>query len=142
MNFYQNIEPFLEYFFSIRKLENYFSFDIEIPKTWGVPKTISAEGQTVPFDSQKGENFRGLSIVCEINEKEVDKTVQNILKLIKANKEREQKELLFKDVVSELKKTFESSDLDSLKRLNFYFENQSDKELEDDGPTETIGLAE
>ena len=73
MNFYQNIEPFLEYFFSIRKLENYFSFDIEIPKTWGVPKTISAEGQTVPFDSQKGENFRGLSILCEINEKEVDK---------------------------------------------------------------------
>ena len=142
MNFYKSIEPFLEYFFSIRKLESYFSFDIEIPKTWGVPKSLSADGQTVPFESQKGENFRGLSIVCEINEQEVEKTVKNILRLIKINKEREEKELLFKEVVSDLKKTFESSDLDSLKKLNFYFEEEKPKELEDDGPTETIGLAE
>ena len=142
MNFYKSIEPFLEYFFSIRKLESYFSFDIEIPKTWGVPKSLSADGQTVPFESQKGENFRGLSIVCEINEQEVEKTVQNILRLIKINKEREEKELLSKGVVSDLKKPFESSDLDSLKKLNFYFEEEKPKELEDDGPTETIELPE
>jgi hypothetical protein len=50
--------------------------------------------------------------------------------------------MLFKDVIADLKKTFESSDLESLKRLNFYFENERPKEIEDDGPTETIGLAE
>ena len=72
-----------------------------------------------------------MSIVCEINEQEVEKTVQNILRLIKINKEREEKELLFKEVVSDLKKTFKSSNLDSLKKLNFYFEEEKPKELED-----------
>ena len=65
-----------------------------------------------------------------------------ILKLIKVNREREEKEILFKEVVADLKKTFESTDLDSLKKLNFYIENQVAKELEDEGPTETIGLVE
>lgn len=142
MNFYKSIEPFIEYFFSIRKLETYFSFDMEIPKTWGIPKSLSADGKTIPFESQRAETHRGISIVCEISEVEVEKTVQDILKIIKINKEREEKELLFKEVISDLKKTFESSDLDSLKRLNFYFENDVPKELEDDGPEETLGLAE
>jgi hypothetical protein len=142
MNFYKAIEPFIEYFFSIRKIENFLSFDIEIPKTWGIPKTLNTDGQTIPFESPRAETHRGLSIMCEINDVEVDKTVQNILKLIRVNKEREDKEMLFKDVIADLKKTFESSDLESLKRLNFYFENERPKEIEDDGPTETIGLAE
>jgi hypothetical protein len=142
MNFYKAIEPFIEHFFSIRKIENFLSFDIEIPKTWGVPKSLNTDGQTIPFESPRGETHRGLSIMCEINDVEVDKTVQNILKLIRVNKEREEKEMLFKDVIADLKKTFESSDLESLKRLNFYFENERTKEIEDDGPTETIGLAE
>jgi len=64
------------------------------------------------------------------------------LKLIKVNREREEKEILFKEVVADLKKTFESTDLDSLKKLNFYIENEAAKELEDEGPTETIGLVE
>lgn len=116
---------------------------MEIPKTWGVPKSLSTDGKTIPFESTtRGETHRGLSIVCEINETEVEKTVQDILKLIKINKEREEKEFLFKEVVSDLKKTFESSDLDSLKRLNFYFKEDQPKEFENDGPTEIIGLAE
>jgi hypothetical protein len=37
------------------------------------------------------------------------------------------KEVLFKEVMSELKKTFETNDLQSLKKLNFYFENDKPK---------------
>jgi hypothetical protein len=58
------------------------------------------------------------------------------------NKEREEKEILFNDVVLTLKKTFESSDLTHLKKLQFHFETDKPKELEEDGQTKTIGLAE
>lgn len=142
MNFYTAIEPFLEYFYSIRKLENYLSFDLVIPKTWGMPKSVSNEIQIVPFEAPHQDNFKGLSLVCEATQTETDKTVKAILKVIKANKEREEKEILFNEVVQTLKKTFESSDLNHLKKLQFHFETDKAKELEDDGPTETIGLAE
>jgi hypothetical protein len=57
----------------------------------------------------------------------VDKNIQAVEKVIKLNKERELKEVLFKEVMSELKKTFETNDLQSLKRLNFYFEDEKQK---------------
>ena len=142
MNFYSNIEPFIEYLLSIRKLENYFSFDLEIPKTWGMPKSLAQTEQVVPFESQQPTTHTVISVVCEITNEEIEKTISMILKLIKVNREREEKEILFKEVVADLKKTFESTDLDSLKKLNFYIENQVAKELEDEGPTETIGLVE
>jgi hypothetical protein len=142
MNFYTAIEPFLEYFFSIRKLETYLSFDLVIPKTWGMPKSVSAESQLVPFESPNPETTKGISVVCEATKEETDKTVKAILKIIKANKEREEKEILFNEVISTLKKTFESSDLNHLKKLQFHFETDKPKELEEDEPTETIGLAE
>ena len=144
MNFYQALEPFLDYFFSIRKLENYLSFDLVIPKTWGMPKSLSQDSQIVPFESQTPETSKGLSFVCEMTQEETEKTVKGILKLIKLNKEREEKEVLFNEVVSTLKKTFESSDLNHLKKLQFHFEDDKSKSLEvqDDGPTEIIGLAE
>jgi len=142
MNFYSSLEPFVDFLHSIRRLENYLSFDILIPKTWGVPKSLQTEGQIVPFESPKGEDFKGISIVCEINQPEIDKAIQGILKLIKLNKEREEKANLFNEVVANLKKTFENTELDNLKRLNFYFENEQSNDFEDDGPTETIELAD
>jgi hypothetical protein len=41
-----------------------------------------------------------------------------------------------------LKKTFESSDLNHLKKLQFHFDGDKSPEVEDNGPTEIIGLAE
>jgi hypothetical protein len=58
---------------------------------------------------------------------EVEKNITMIQKIIRLNKERELKEVLFKEVMSELKKTFETNDLESLKRLNFHFENEKPK---------------
>ncbi len=107
-----------------------------------MPKSVSAESQLVPFESPNPETTKGISVVCEATKEETDKTVKAILKIIKANKEREEKEILFNEVISTLKKTFESSDLNHLKKLQFHFETDKPKELEEDGPTETIGLAE
>lgn len=141
MNFYQNIEPFLEYFFSLRKLKDYLSLDLTFPSKWGLPKTIGDEIEIVPFKVEEGD-FKGVSFVCQISEQHVSKLIQAVNKVIKLNKEREIKEQLFKQTIEELKKTFEKNDLDTLQRL--YFDFETDREnIEEDGqePT-TLELAE
>jgi len=133
MSFYQQISEFSDYLHSIRKLEGYLSFDIMFPIKWGVPKSIVDEGQLVPFETGD-ENTKGFSFVSTINEKEINDTINKILKTIKINKDREIKDRLFKETIDRLKNTFEKNDLEKLKKLYFDFETEEPSlENEDDG---------
>lgn len=129
MNFYENIEPFIDYLHSIRKLENYLSIDLKFPTKWVMPKNVMESSQIVPFESDL-ENTKGLSFVCESSETEIDKTTKKIESIIKLNKEREIKERLFKDTVDKLKSTFEKTELKKLKKLYFDFEDEIDTQIE------------
>ena len=143
MTFYKHLENIFEYLSSVRRLENFVSFDINFPATWGLPKSLASETQIVPFETQD-ENKKGISFVCEFNETDVDKTVNIILKVIRLNKERELKDRLFKEVVANLKKTFETNDLTTLEKLHIGFETEDNKEEEENETTgtESIGLGE
>jgi hypothetical protein len=121
MSFYQHISSFSDYLHSIRKLEDYLSFDIFFPVKWGVPKSIIDEGKIVPFESGD-ENYKGFSFVSSLNEKEVNDTINKIIRTIKLNKDREIKDKLFRDTIDKLKQTFEKNDLDKLKKLYFDFD--------------------
>lgn len=131
MSFYQQISTFSDYLHSIRKLEGYLSFDIMFPIKWGVPKSIVDEGQLVPFDTGD-ETTKGFSFVSNINEKDINDTINKILKTIKINKDREIKDRLFKETIDKLKNTFERNDLDKLKTLYFDFETDGPKLDEDE----------
>lgn len=130
MSFYNQISSFIEYVSSIRKLENYLSFDMTFPSKWGMPKSVIDENKTIPFEPKDG-NFKGVSFVCEINDLEINNIISKINKVIKLNIEREKKELLFKATLEQLKVTFEKNDLGKLQTLYFDFENEQ-KNLMDD----------
>ena len=51
MTFYKELEKVFPYLKSIRKLKDYLSFDLEIPKTWKLPKKYVKEEQIVEFDN-------------------------------------------------------------------------------------------
>jgi len=125
MSFYKELIPFVEYLHSIRKLKNYLSFDMVFPTKWSLPKSLVEEGQIVGFESEN-QNLKGISFVSSIDDSEVSKNVLKIAKIIKLNKEKELKERLFKETVEQLKNTFEKTDLDKLKNLNFYFEEEDE----------------
>jgi hypothetical protein len=125
MSFYTELSPFVEYLHSIRKLKNYLSFDMVFPSKWSLPKNLIEEGQIVGFEAEN-QNLKGISFVSPIDDSEVSKTLSKITKIIKLNKEKELKERLFKETVEQLKSTFEKTDLDKLKNLNFYFEEEDD----------------
>ena len=125
MSFYTELSPFVEYLHSIRKLKNYLSFDMVFPSKWSLPKSLVDEGQIVGFEAEN-QNLKGISFVSPIDDSEVSKYLVKIAKIIKLNKEKELKERLFKETVEQLKNTFEKTDLDKLKNLNFYFEEEDE----------------
>lgn len=141
MTLYQILNQLEEFFVSTRRLETHISLDIKFPSNWSMPKSTTQEFQIVPFE-YKEEGWRGMSFVCEFNEKEVERNLGMITKVIKLNREREMKDKLFQTVVSELKKTFEKSDLEKLQNLSFVFNQPENLSVEDGLQGETIGLAE
>ena len=142
MSFYKEIAPFVEYVHSIRKLKNYLSFDMTFPTKWSLPKSIIDEGQVVGFESEN-QNYKGISFVSPIEEREISITMTKIAKIIKINKERELKEKLFKQTVEQLKTTFEKTDLDKLQNLYFDFEvEDTTLDIEDDIDEPTLEIHE
>jgi hypothetical protein len=143
MSFYTTISPYVEYIHSIRKLENYLSFDMKFPTKWSLPKSIMDEGQLVTFEVGV-ESLKGLSFVSKIDDVEIESTLTKILKIIKLNKEREIKEKLFKETVDRLKMTFEKTNLEKLQKLYFDFENDYDETIlnNDEPERNTTELAE
>jgi hypothetical protein len=133
MSFYKEIASFADYIHSIRKLENYLSFDLQFPSKWSLPKSMVDESQVVPFEA-KDPNFKGISFVSEMNETSINSTLTKVLKIIKLNKEREIKEKLFKQTIDHLKETFEKNDLDKLKKLYFDFETEETELTINDEP--------
>jgi hypothetical protein len=103
------------------------------PTKWSLPKSIVDEGQVVGFEAEN-QNYKGISFVSPIEEREISITMTKIAKIIKLNKERELKEKLFKQTVEQLKTTFEKTDLDKLQNLYFDFEVE-DTTLDIDEPT-------
>lgn len=137
MSFYKEIAPFVEYVHSIRKLKTYLSFDMTFPTKWSLPKSIVDEGQVVGFEAED-QNYKGISFVSPIDEKEISMTMTKIAKIIKLNKERELKEKLFKQTVEQLKTTFEKTDLDKLQNLYFDFDEEENRlDIQDNSILET-----
>lgn len=129
MSLFKEFSVLFPYLQSVRKLQNYFSFDVSFPNTWKLPKKYVDEKKVMEQDS-KTANHRFFSFVSEIMEEDIEKTSQNIQNIIKYNLEREEKEKLFEEKVNELKTIFEKQTLKSLKSLKF--EIKSNKiELED-----------
>lgn len=126
MSLYKEISPFIDYIVSIRKLESYITFDMKFPVKWSLPKSLVDESQVVGFDAGDS-NYKGVSFVSQIGEKEMTSTLNKVAKVIKLNKEKELKEKLFKETIERLKQTFEKTDLDKLKNLYFDFDSQDEE---------------
>jgi hypothetical protein len=107
------------------------------PNSWKLPKKYIPENSIIENESQTPEH-RFFSFVSEFEEQAVDSILTNIQNVIRYNKEREEKEKLFDDKVSELRKMFDKQNLDNLKNLKFDITSKKvefeDEELTDAEP--------
>jgi hypothetical protein len=132
MSLYKEFSTLFPYLQSVRKIENYLSFDISFPTTWKLPKKYVEEDKIMEQQSNSNSE-RLFSYVSEITESEIEKVYQNLCSIIKYNKEREEKDKLFESKVEELKKLFEKQNLEKLKGLDFHINEPNQKiKLEDD----------
>jgi len=131
MSLYKEFSALLPYLQSVRKLQNYLTFDVSFPTTWKLPKKYVEEDKVMEQNS-KVENYRLFSFVSEITEDGIEKISQNIQNIIKYNLEREEKEALFNNKVDELKLIFEKQNLKNLKNLKFDLINSLNIELENE----------
>jgi hypothetical protein len=131
MDLYNQLKDVFPYLVSIRKLESYVSIDIEIPESWKLLKKYVDEKSVVEQKATK-VGLRFLSFASEFNEATLETLFNNILGLIKYNKEREEKEKLFEDKVLELKNFFEQKNLNDLKELQFNIKKTFKISLDDE----------
>lgn len=118
MSLYKEIETLLPYLKTVRKLENYLSFDMYIPKDWRLLKKYVDENKVMESESNLPD-FRVISFVSEINETSLQSTQTNIQNIVKYNLELEEKNKLFESKVTELKDMFEKQTLQNLQSLKF-----------------------
>jgi hypothetical protein len=108
-------------FFSLRELNTatdtaIVSLDLKIPIGWKV-EDIS-EGVTLKTQD-KNEHTKLISLVAPNTKEGYDAVFTMGKKIIKVNKEEEEKIKLFNEKVEELKTLFLSSPLDKLKEISF-----------------------
>jgi len=115
MSFYKEIENIFDYIVSIRKVDEYVSFDTLFPSKWSVLKTQVDESKTV--FTKNDENGKYVSFISNKWDDDISKTIETIESIITYNKEREEKEKLFTQKVKELKILFEKESLDGLRNL-------------------------
>jgi len=115
---YSELKDIFTYLVSVRKLKNYISVDIQFPKQWKIPKKYVNEDKIVENDKIDND-YRFFSFVTEFDEKVLNETVGNVKNIISYNKEIELKERLLKQKIDELKRIFETENIESLQSLTF-----------------------
>lgn len=105
-----------DYILSLRFVENYVSFDLRLPETWNIP-TKSVKDIEVINTNKTSDGIRYLSLVCPNTKESVDKVEVALDEIIKFNKEKEEKERLFKMKVQELKSIFDKENIGNLRTL-------------------------
>lgn len=120
MSLFKEFSTLFPYLQSIRRLEEYISFDVSFSSTWKLPKKFVREDRVLEQES-KTTGQRLFSFISTLDEKSVEETTNNIQNIINYNLEREEKEKLFNLKVEELKQIFEKQPLKTLKNLKFEF---------------------
>jgi hypothetical protein len=144
MSLYKEFSTLFPYLQSVRKIQNYLSFDISFPTTWKLPKKYVDEKKIMEQESQI-KNERLFSYVSEITEEDIEAVYNNLKNIIKYNLEREEKDRLFESKVEELKKIFEKQNLEKLKALQFEISEPRSQKLEfeyDEDEVRTTGMVE
>ena len=108
-----------QYLKSLRYLKDYASFDLYLPGTWVIPKKYVDGIEVIKQDNTDRPNFSVYSFVVQNEVEKINQLETALDNVIKHNREREEKERLFKEKIQELKTIFETKDVDSLKTLYF-----------------------
>ena len=124
-NLYNEIEKYKDYFNSIRLHKDILLLDFKLPINWEVKGILASSETTTQIKiNDKSNDFTLVSFYCPFLISETDKMLQDVNNIIKWNKDREEKTHLLDLKILELKKVFDTNNLDSLRNINFDFKDE------------------
>ena len=133
MNLYTNIQQFGDYFNSIRIHEGLILVDMVLPLNWEVTKVLGSRGNKIQIQKgKKSDKQKIISFFSPFDEENTEILVDEVLNVVKWNKDLEYKNELLNIKMLELKKMFNENNVDSLKRLNFNFNDILDLNGQED----------
>ena len=136
MNIDQFISGYLPYLIGIRAVEGYKILDIQIPSSWKFGTAV-AQGQKNNKKVQilVAGNDKSNIIISLIGDEQYqnfDTLFKHFDTIIKVNREREEKNRLFREKVKQLEDIFVNSDLDVLTNLSFEIKETQNDEIDND----------
>ena len=125
MGFYNEILKFGEHFNSVRMHEGLIVIDLKLPIDWKDVEVLRARGNKVQIKvGSTNDTHKIVSIFSSFESKETDILVDEILAIIKWNKDQQEKNVLLNMKILELQKMFDENNVDSLRSLNIGFNGQ------------------
>jgi hypothetical protein len=138
MNIYTHIEKYKDYFHSIRLHDSIFLLDLKLPSRWEIKKVLASTATTTQIKiNDSTDTFVLISFYSPFTSQEVDLLINDVDRIIKWNKDHEEKNNLLDMKILELRKVFDSNNLDSLRSINFDF-NNPEKNIKLDGQEPTL----
>ena len=119
MSLFRNIQEFDSYLSSIRVADKFVFIDLVFPKTWLIPQAYMNDKFVITFAIKNDADSTGITFVIEANEDKFNIGVEKIFKIIRDNKEIEQKSILLNKNIDILKVLFNQNKLDDLSKLEF-----------------------
>ena len=118
MSLFENIHRLGKSFFGIRKHEEYFILDLMFPLTWSYEGLYDKEKIAIKVNKNNNGTFV-ISFYCLDNKDAVSFLEVEVLRIVKANEDEEEKQRLLIEKKEELEKLFMSTNLDDLKNISF-----------------------
>lgn len=115
---YEFISLIRPYFYSLREIETTICLDLKLPNTWLYEDIVSVYKTIKPLTQDKNDKVNLVSLISIADKQGYDVVFACAKEIIKLNKEREEKELLFQKKMKELHELFQNQPLDKLKELN------------------------
>ena len=122
MGLYEEISKLSGYFNSLRIHEGLLVIDLKLPIDWKVKEIVGSRGNKIQLqEGSKSKTQKIVSFFSSFEEKESVILEEEVLAIIKWNRETEEKQLLLQQKMVELEKVFHENDINSLRNLDINF---------------------
>ena len=130
MNIYTVIKKYEKYFHSVRLHDTIVLLDLKLPTNWQIQELLGSFKTTTQLKTNdQTEKHTLVSFYAPFTVNDISQLTEDVDKVIKWNKDREEKNSLLNIKIMELKKVFESNNVDSLRNINFDFKEEINVDL-------------
>lgn len=125
MELYNEIIKFGDYFNSLRMHEGLLVIDLKLPLGWKDKEVLVERGGKVQMKpGLSNEKFKLVSFFASFDISGTESLTNEIMAIVKWNKDQEEKNHLLNMKMLELKKVFNENNVDSLRNLNIAFDGK------------------